>query len=120
MAAGVYDFTIEQGTTFYLPLQWKPGGQVIDITEYSIRMQVRSSELSDTLLLDLSNRLGNIEVTNALIGSFRIVITPQDTSGVNWTEAKYDIEITNTSNEVYRILKGNIILDLEVTRFYSA
>ena len=49
MAAGKYNFTIEQGTTIRLELQYKDSsGSAIDLTGYSGRMQIRPDYADNT------------------------------------------------------------------------
>ena len=49
MAAGKYNFTIEQGTTVKLELAYKDSsGSAIDLTGYSGRMQIRPDYADNT------------------------------------------------------------------------
>ena len=48
MAAGIYNFTIEQGTTFQRTFKYKDAsGNPLDLTDHDIRMQLRDT-LADT------------------------------------------------------------------------
>ena len=54
MAAGIYNFTIEQGTTFTRQFKYKTSeGVGIDLTNYAVRMQVRKTIDSDTTEIDI-------------------------------------------------------------------
>ena len=58
MAAGRYSFTIEQGSTLNLELQYKDAsGNPIDLTYYSGKMQIRPSVSSTTAYITLSSSL---------------------------------------------------------------
>ena len=56
MAAGKYDFTIEQGATVDFAVQYKDSGSnPIDLSGYQARMQFRPTFGSDTIFLTLSS-----------------------------------------------------------------
>jgi hypothetical protein len=128
MAAGKYNFTIEQGTTVKLELAYKDAsGSAIDLTGYSGRMQIRpdyadntttsyiylsSSLATDGTGLNFSGSNGLNPPTSGTIGLF---ISAVSSSNLNFETALYDIEIESGSL-VTRLLQGTIKLSREVTR----
>lgn len=116
MAAGVYNFTIEQGTTFRRTLTLKDSaGDPINLTGYTARMQIRAEVESTTVLLSLTTSNGGISLGGAA-GTIEWFISDTNTSAIT-SEGVYDLEIVNTAtNEVTRVLKGKVRLDKEVTR----
>jgi hypothetical protein len=128
MAAGKYNFTIEQGTTVRLELAYKDAnGNAIDLTGYNGRMQIRpdyadntktsyiylSSSLSaDGTGLNFSGSNGLTPPTSGTIGLF---ISAPSSSALNFESAYYDIEL-ESSGIVTRLLQGTIKLSREVTR----
>ena len=128
MAAGKYNFTIEQGTTVKLELAYKDAsGSAIDLTGYGGRMQIRpdyadntttsyiylsSSLASDGTGLSFSGSNGLNPPTSGTIGLF---ISAVSSSNLNFETALYDIEIESGS-VVTRLLQGTIKLSREVTR----
>ena len=49
MAAGIYNFTIEQGTTFQRTFKYKDAsGNPLDLSDHDVRMQIRSDKADNT------------------------------------------------------------------------
>ena len=128
MAAGKYNFTIEQGTTIKLEFAYKDSnGNAIDLTGYNGRMQIRpdfadntttsyiylsSSLATDGTGLNFSGSTGLNPPTSGTIGLF---ISAVSSSALDFDSALYDIEIESGSI-VTRLLQGTIKLSREVTR----
>ena len=126
MAAGKYTFTIEQGATFQLELQYKDGNNnPIDLASYQGRMQVRPSVTDNNILLSLSSSLqpdgtglnfsGSNGTTSPSSGSIGVYISAATSSMLTFNEAVYDLEIYSGSY-VVRLLEGKVRLSKEVTR----
>ena len=126
MAAGKYSFTIEQGATFQLELQYKDANNdPIDLTYYGGRMQIRPSVADSTVLLQLSSSKsadgsgldfsGSNGMTPPASGSIGVYISAVSSSALNFSEAVYDLEIYSGSF-VTRLLEGKVRLSKEVTR----
>jgi hypothetical protein len=125
MAAGRYNFVIEQGTTFELELQYKDSNNnAIDLTGYSGKMQLRpfvgatasylclsSSRQPDGTGLNFNGLYGTYPVTSGSIG---VYISAATSSALTFSEAVYDLEIYSGSF-VSRLLQGKVQLSREVT-----
>jgi hypothetical protein len=132
MAAGRYSFVIEQGATTNFEIQYKDSNNVpIDLTNYSGRLQIRSTYAQDSgeLYLTLSSSLnsdgtglnfsGSNGSTPPTSGSIGIYIAACTSSLLTFNEAKYDLELYSGSGEcpfTIRLLEGNVKLSKEVTR----
>ena len=126
MAAGKYNFTIEQGTTVKLEFLYKDSnGNPIDLTNYGGRMQIRPDVGSNTVYITLSSSLqpdgtglnfsGSNGTTPPTSGSIGMYISAVSASALNFDQAVYDLEIYS-GNFVSRILEGQVKLSKEVTR----
>ena len=126
MAAGRYSFTIEQGATTNLQINWTDSsGSAIDLTGYHSRMQIRPGVESDVVFLSLSSSLesdgtginlsGSNGETPLQSGSLAIYISADSTEDLNFNEAYYDLEMVN-GGEVTRLLEGKVKLSKNVTR----
>lgn len=128
MAAGKYNFTIEQGTTVKLELAYKDAsGSAIDLTGYSGRMQIRPdyADNTKTSYIYLSSSLaadgtglnfsGSTGTTTPASGTIGLFISAVSSSALNFETAYYDIELESGSI-VTRLLQGTIKLSREVTR----
>jgi hypothetical protein len=116
MPAAQYDFEVEQGATLLKAFVWKDSqGVPVDVTGYTAKMQVRSSALSDTVLLELSTANQRI-VLGGPQGLITMVFAPATTTGLAWRRGKYDLELTSPNGTVTRFLAGQLSLVREITR----
>ncbi len=111
MAAGTYNFTIEQGATFTRLLTLKENNSVMNLTGYSAASQFRSTHDSSTVAGTIT-----ASVTNASAGQITLSMTAAATGAVEEGIYVYDVEITASSGAVTRILQGQVTVTPEVTR----
>jgi len=122
MAAGQYNFTIEQGATLKKQFTYKDStGAIVDLTGYDARMQIRSSIGSSDTLADLNNdSLGGLAILattgSAVSGTIELHIHADSSSLYTFDQAVYDLEI-QYGDVVTRLLQGRIKLSKEVTRW---
>ena len=131
MPAGRYSFTIEQGSTFQLNLQYKDSnGNPVDLTGFYGRMQIRPTVASTTVYLTLSSSLnpdgtglnfsGSSNDQPPQSGSIGIYIASCASSMLNFDgQAYYDLEIYSGSGAcpyTVRLIEGQVQLSKEVTR----
>tara|TARA_R110002153_G_scaffold274011_1_gene446566 strand:+ start:35 stop:421 length:387 start_codon:yes stop_codon:yes gene_type:complete len=128
MAAGRYNFTIEQGATFRRTFKYKNSeGVGIDLSLHDVTMQIRESAAAANFILDV-NEAGATKHDNTSITStkftvstvnnneFSLVIDADTTASMSFDTAQYDIEVKDSLDEVTRLLQGNIKLSREVTK----
>lgn len=130
MAAGKYNFTIEQGATVDFEIQYKDSNNnPVDLTGYSGRMMIRSNfaDSSPTTYLTLSSSLntdgtglnfsGSRNTKPPTSGSIGIYISACTSSALTFVTARYDLEIYSGSNCPYtvRLLEGQVNLSKQVT-----
>ena len=111
MAAGTYNFTVEQGTTFIRSLSLQENGSAMNLAGYSVASQMRSTHDSSTVVGTIS-----ANVTNASAGQLTLSMTASATGGIEEGIYVYDVEITASSGAVNRILQGRVTLTPQVTR----
>jgi len=111
MAAGTYNFTIEQGATFTRLLTLKENDSVMNLTGYSAASQMRLSHDTNTVAGTIT-----ANVTNASAGQVTLSMTSSATGAVEEGIYVYDVEITAPSEAVTRILQGKVTLTPQVTR----
>ena len=138
MAAGRYSFTIEQGATLNLELQYKDSnGDPISLEGYEGAMQIRSAYSgSGTTYLTLTSSLGDTYnftsgsaflsfsgsngTTPVASGSIGIYAGWAVTDTLTFTgNAYYDIEIVSGSEKI-RLLEGQVQLSKQVTEVNPA
>ena len=111
MAAGKYDFTLEQGTTFSREITVQDSGSAMNLTGYTPRMQMRSTHDSSTIALTFT-----ATVSNAAQGKISLSATDTLTSAVEEGIYVYDLEIESSGGTVTRLMEGNVTVTPEVTR----
>lgn len=124
--SGRYDFTIKQGSTFSMSINWKTKSGDVDLAGYRGRMQIRYNNLNGNVACDLNTENGGIQI-DVFNNQIIIYITAEQTSNINIVPCVYDLEMykiesmdapvgTPYSEYVDRILEGKIKISGEVTR----
>lgn len=113
--ADIYNATIDQGSDWYLTLQYKDStGTPINLTGYTAAMQLREYYGSTDAELTLTSSSG-ITIT-AATGTLAIHATAVQTAAIPAGKYVYDLEIKSASNIVTRLVQGQIIVSAEATR----
>jgi len=128
MAAGKYNFVIEQGSTLDFETAYTDSGSnKIDLTDYTGRMQIKDKIGGDTTYITLSSSLaldgtglnfsGSNSINPPTSGTIGVFISANSSSTLDFTKAVYDLEIISGSTYpiVTRLLQGTVTLDKEVT-----
>ena len=112
MNPGRYNITVYQGTTFALSPVWKVDNLPVNLTGYSAKMQVR--DISNNLIVELSTSNGKIVITPG-IGQIALALTATQTAALAVGNYNYDLNLTDSASNVYKILEGAFILKASVT-----
>ncbi len=115
MTAGEHNITIEQGATFALPISVTKDGVPWNLTNYTIRMQVRKKFTSTSTEIELTEANSRV-VRGTGSHQFTLTIEPDDTADLTFDTGRYDLEIEATDGTVTRLLEGLVYLNKEVTR----
>lgn len=132
MAAGKYNFTIEQGTTVDFEIAYKDSNNdPVDLRDYTGRMQIKDKPGGGKTYITLSSSLnecgtglnfsgsGGLDADNSPSeGTIGIYISAVSSSTLDFNKAYYDLEIVSGSGNcavVTRLLEGTINLSREVT-----
>lgn len=122
MSAGNYNFTIEQYATFSTVFTWTAGPNVpnppvgasplpVNLTGYTAQLQIRQYAPGGTLLYDASANL----VLGGVNGTITLIIPAATTAGFTWFSGVYDLILTDSSGNVYRLLQGTVTVTPGVT-----
>lgn len=126
MIAGIYNITIEQGSTFVRLLSIEqpdiandPTGETFipfDLNGYTARMQIRRTIESDTAMISLTTENGGIDVIpETAVNEIKLLITAANTATLA-TSGVYDLEIIDNLGNVSKVVRGNMTLIPEVTK----
>ena len=111
MAAGTYNFIIDQGATFTRQLTVKEDGSAMNLTGYSVASKFRSTHDSGTVVGTFT-----CSITTATSGIITMAMTASTTAAIEEGIYVYDLEITSGSGTVTRLLQGEVTVNPEVTR----
>jgi hypothetical protein len=106
--------TCQQGSTFTRRLIYKINDEVVNLTGYTARMQIRENHSSSAYILELTVGSG-ITITGAT-GQVSITITAGATATIPSGTYVYDIELVAPNTTVQRLLEGKFVVTPEVTR----
>ena len=111
MAAGTYNFVLDQGATFSRQLTVKDNGSVMNLTGYSVASTMRSTHDSSTV-----SGTFTCTISNATGGVITIAMTNSTTAAIEEGMYVYDLEITSGAGTVTRLMEGTVTVNPEVTR----
>lgn len=116
MTAGRYNFTIEQGTKFTKVITWTDStGALVNLTGYTAELHIVDSEL-DTSIITVTTTAdtnGNVITLGGSAGTISILIKTVTTTTFTFSDAKYYLEMIDTTGEVSRLIQGSVSLNLE-------
>lgn len=122
MAAGKYNFIIEQGSTLDFDVEYKDSNNTaVNLSDYSGRMQIKDKIGGNTTYITLSSSLSSdntgLNFTEASSGKIKVFVSANSSSALDFNKAVYDLEIVSGSTfpVVTRLLQGTVTLDKEVT-----
>ncbi len=108
--ATIQNLYIDQGTTYSLSITVSDqNGDVKDLTDYTVRGQLRKSYYSST------STSFTASATSPTDGEITISLTATQTSALKAGRYVYDIEI-ESDEETLRVLEGIVVINPEVTR----
>lgn len=112
MAAGTYNFEINQGETLSIALLLKDSANTaISLTGATIKAQVRPSEDSNTIFASLTAT----KDTN-VAGRVVLSLTAAQTSALSFDKGVWDCLVTFSDNTTLRAVQGAVTLSKAVTR----
>jgi len=110
-----HDLYIVRGDTWQQDFIYEsPADTPVDLTGYSARLQVRQARFSDSTLLALSSDDGDITLDDE--GNIQLTATAAVTALLDFSTARYDLELTSAGGIVTTLLEGEVRLIKDVTR----
>ena len=122
LRGNIHDLIVDQGATVHQVFTIKNSArQIIALTGYTARMQVRRRDIETRdpgLLVIAEYTTGNGYLTvNGAAGTVTLLIPPADTAEYEAGTYVYDIEVeTANAGDTTRIIQGKFIVRAEVTK----
>ena len=108
-----YDSIVPQGADWVRVLQYILDGIVVDLTNYSAEMHVKTSYGSPPLLI-LQSPIGGIALGGP-DGTITLHMTAAQTSSLVAGLYAFDLELTDPTSKKARVLQGTLTVTAEVT-----
>jgi hypothetical protein len=117
MDIATMNLSINQGTTFRQQLVWKSGTPLtlVDLTGCQAKLQVKSSSSSSVVLLELSTANGRITL-GGIAGTIDFFVSAADSAALSFTFAVYDLQITLSSGDITKVVKGSFTILQGITK----
>jgi hypothetical protein len=113
MRPGKYDITLTRGVTLDIPISYTgPDGTPIDLSNTSIKMQVRESPNAN-LIIEFNSDLnsnGFIFTDDAVNGNIRIFLTSANSIALRGVQARYDMQVRDSEDYVTHLLTGKFTI----------
>lgn len=117
MSAVTQALTVEQGSNFKWQVLWKNASAVaIDMTGYTVKMQVRETATSTTVKLSATSVASAGITLTPLTGTMDINIPAAETALVRAGEYVYDLVAIDPAGTIYRLAMGTATVSAGVTR----
>lgn len=99
------------GGTFNPVLTMNSGviGNLVDLTSYTAKMQIRPFVGSSDIIVELTTENGGITI-NGPAGTISLLLTPEQTALLAPIRAGFDLQLTAPGGEVDYVLQGAIII----------
>ncbi len=111
-----YDITIYQNAALVLPLTFEISCMPVDLTDMPIVMQIRPTYSSQEVILEATEENGRVFKTDPVNGMFEIRLTGEDTKGMSFRLAVYDVLINKGTENAIRIMQGTVRVSRGVSR----
>lgn len=113
MTAGIYNFTVDQGSVFTLNLKYQdPNKNPINLSGQTARMQFRR-RYDTAAVLTLTTENGGLVITGPT-GNILITITDEQAETLESGFYVYDLELNN-AGVIDRLIQGQVTVSPQVT-----
>jgi hypothetical protein len=114
MLAAEYNITIEQGATFEDEWTWTDDdGNAVNLTDLDIECKIQATRESAAAIIEGSYEGSTDTPTGDIViaesgasGLFSITITAANTENLDFSQAYWFLEISNSAGSVWRVLEG--------------
>lgn len=115
MALSTYNITAEQGSDYVASIAYTDDeGDIVNMSGYTSRMQVRRFAGSIESVLSLTNTSGM--TISATAGTVALSISSSALTAVPAGKYAYDLEVIDNGGKVTKLLQGTFTVEAEVTR----
>ena len=107
MSAAKYDLKVEQGSTLQFLMEFVKDGTSLNLVDYEFKGEVKAS------IYDDAGYPLRFEKQDAF--SVMVYLDASVSSTFDFEEGVYDIVMISSDGRIFRLLKGDVAIDLGVT-----
>lgn len=117
MKPAIYNFSIKQGDTFTLKMQYTTKATPtstpvpVNMTGYSVAAMIRGAQDTSSALLATFTTV----ITSPTEGKYELRLTATQTAALNFSVGYHDIQVTASDGTKLTLLQGRVTLNKEVT-----
>ena len=104
-----YDLVMYQGASWDYTFTWEINNVLVDLRDFTARMQVRLSYASPDIVLGLTT--GSGITLGGLLGTISLAV-----NAIPASTYVYDLEMVSVDGNVTRLVEGKFLVTPEVTR----
>jgi hypothetical protein len=108
------DLCLPQGSTWDTTFIWEADDVPVNLTGYTARMMLRTTEEAASPTVSLSTTGGTMSVTSA--GQIILNYSAASSSAITAASYLYDLEVQAPSGNVRRLVQGRAVVSREITR----
>lgn len=109
-----YDLVMYQGASWDYTFTWEINNVLVDLRDFTARMQVRLSYASPDIVLGLTS--GSGITLGGLLGTISLAVNAVTTATIPASTYVYDLEMVSLDGSVTRLVEGKFLVTPEVTR----
>lgn len=109
-----YNGTVIKNRTWSISVTWETDNTPVNLTGYTLRMQVKSDP-SSSAMVTLSSSTGEIVITDATAGKFTINMSATNTNKLVLGKHIFDVLAISPGGERYTVFDGVLTSVLSVT-----
>lgn len=109
---------INRGTTYTINFQYQRNGVNTTLIGATVRFTIKSAEYDDNYTDTSAVVIKNITTGNSS-GVAAIILAPVDTATIEPGNYFYDIKVEDSTSNIYKCLKGKVVLDGSPTNRYT-
>lgn len=111
MIAGIYNLKFDEGADIDIQFIWKDDTATpINLIGYTARMKVKNTIDGDSVV-----DWGSYITLGGSDGTVNLNVPASATIDIGFLDGVYDIELVSNAGNVYKFLKGKVLITPEVT-----
>jgi len=105
---------LPQGQTWDNQFKWRTDGELVNLSNFSARMQLRATAESANTAANLTTGNGGITLSSS--GAITLNLSATSTAAITAATYLYDLEVVSPSGSVRRLMEGSALVSREITR----